>query len=476
MSEPVQITPLPNASAATIEAKPFKPFDPSTERQQRSPWRFIAVVLALIVATIMIYLFTARSVQLRFSAPAANVEVSSWWAVSLGGVYLLHPGKVQITAQADGYYDLNTEITVSGERNQTHELVFDPLPGRVTVIGEPSDAEIFVDGEAIGTLPINGIAIDAGEHEVVARHPRYQTYAELYSVEGREIEQTLNITLTPNWGTVQVASVPEGATIYVDGEATAITTPGKVDILAGEHEVSLHLEGHKVARQRIVIAAEQMDTLETLTLVQADATLRINSRPRNAGVTLNGEFVGQTPLELAVKSNTNYRVEAILQGYERAAQTIKLPRSGERQVDFSLARQMGKINVAVQPTDARLTVDGKASDLGLITLPTREHRIVISKPGFADYQTTITPKSGLTQALRVKLLTIAEARLAALKPEYQSAHGQTLKLFEPGVVSMGASRREPGRARQRATAQRHAHAAVLLSQQGSLQRTVSQVC
>ena len=42
-------------------------------------------------------------------------------------------------------------------------------------------------------------------------------------------------------------------------------------------------------------------------------------------------------------------------------------------------------------------------------------------------------------------MTEAEAKLAELKPEITTPAGQTLRLFTPGDLTMGASRREPGR-------------------------------
>jgi formylglycine-generating enzyme required for sulfatase activity len=55
------------------------------------------------------------------------------------------------------------------------------------------------------------------------------------------------------------------------------------------------------------------------------------------------------------------------------------------------------------------------------------------------------PREGLAQELRVRLLTVEEARLAALKPSIRTPAGQELVLLRPGPVTMGASRREPGR-------------------------------
>ncbi|MCX7063554.1 MAG: SUMF1/EgtB/PvdO family nonheme iron enzyme, partial [Proteobacteria bacterium] len=45
----------------------------------------------------------------------------------------------------------------------------------------------------------------------------------------------------------------------------------------------------------------------------------------------------------------------------------------------------------------------------------------------------------------MRLLTVAESRLQAMKPRITAASGQQLVLLSPGKFSMGSSRREPGR-------------------------------
>jgi formylglycine-generating enzyme required for sulfatase activity len=80
-----------------------------------------------------------------------------------------------------------------------------------------------------------------------------------------------------------------------------------------------------------------------------------------------------------------------------------------------------------------------------IRLPTVAHTVEIRKEGYAGYSTRITPRNGLTQEVKVRLLTVEEARLAALKPNITTRLGQELVLLEPGNFAMGASRRQPGR-------------------------------
>ncbi len=134
-------------------------------------------------------------------------------------------------------------------------------------------------------------------------------------------------------------------------------------------------------------------------------------------------------------------------GFAPGERTVRVASGDERNVDLNLTRLTGQLIVKTQPSDAELIVDGR--NLGnanqTLTLPTVAHRVEIALDGYAGYTTEITPRSGVTQEIKVRLLTLEEARLAAMKPVIQTTQGQELVLLKPGPFTMGASRREPGR-------------------------------
>ena len=45
-----------------------------------------------------------------------------------------------------------------------------------------------------------------------------------------------------------VASTPPGAEILIDGVQTNVQTPGTVEVLSGEHELTIQLAGHEPVR------------------------------------------------------------------------------------------------------------------------------------------------------------------------------------------------------------------------------------
>lgn len=71
-------------------------------------------------------------------------------------------------------------------------------------------------------------------------------------------------------GTIRIACTPEGAAIAIDGEDTGRTAPAEIEVPAGEHTVTLTLEGYQPISETVTVAAGGANEL-ALTLVQAEA-------------------------------------------------------------------------------------------------------------------------------------------------------------------------------------------------------------
>ena len=437
--------PIDSISNSSIEATRFVPSEVAKTASPISKWHVVVGLLVLIALFVFWFLFTSKSVQIKFMPAAAEVTVSGGIAFELGGVYLLREGDYQISAEAALHETMTENIAVSDEPNQVITLAFTPLPGFLDLQLTPVDASVAIDGK---NHTLTGLLeLPAGQRELVVTHPRYLPNAQIVDIQGKQIEQSLSVALAPNWAEVTIISDPPAAQIWLDDEELPLQTPATIEALAGEREIRVQLAGFKSHRERIFAQAGVALQLEPITLVQADAQLKVTSAPSAAGVTVNGQFVGQTPLQLDLKSKQSHNIAVIKSGYSSFNRTKMLSRGENASIHAKLVLQTGQVVVRSQPDDALLTINGKAIGQGdqVLTLPTQPHKIVISAEGYAGYSQTITPKVGLIQEVKVRLLTLAEARLQALVPNITTTAGQNLKLFSPFAFQMGASRREPGR-------------------------------
>ena len=459
MNEPAAETstdPVAQTRDETIQAVGYTPAGDTRDRRfPVSPLQIGLVLVALPIIGLLWFLFAAKSVSLVFVPAADNMTISGGLSFELGGVHLLTKGEYRLEAQAEGYFALDQPFFVNAESSQALQFEFTKLPGRVTFVSEPTAAEISLrvhtgggtQSQTIGATPVTDIEVPAGPQTVTMTRQRYQPLILSVEIAGLGQPQTVSGELVPDWAEVTITSSPSGAEILIDDVSTGQSTPAMVEVLSGEHEIRIKSPGHKSHRQRILVAALETITLPDVTLQQADSLITVTSNPAGAGVTLNGLFQGETPLELAVKSATDYRVQVFKAGFAPAQRSLSVATGEERTIYLRLTRLTGKLEVLAEPANAELLVNGRARGLvnQTLTLPTVSHRIEIKLDGYAGYSTTVTPRNGLTQELKVKLLTLAEARLAAMRPEIKSAQGHDLVLLSPGPFTMGASRREPGR-------------------------------
>ena len=436
-----------------IEPSAFEPLDPGSGAVQghSHPGRWLLLGAALLFLVVMGFLFTARSLEVVVTAEnPAEISVSGL-ALPLGDRYLLRPGTYQVSASAEGYHPMTRRVEVDQADSQRVAMVLQPLPGLVTLESTPPGARVTVDGEVLGATPLVDIALAAGEHQLRVEAERYLPVGQTLQVTGRNTAQSLALSLDPAWAEVTVDSDPQGATILVDGEPRG-DTPGVVEILQGEHQLILQHPGYADWQQTLEVEAGTAMDVGRPALQPAAGILALSSVPGGANVILDGEFQGQTPLELELAPDRDHRLAVFKPGYRRHTETVRLPAAGRDTRTINLKAQLGEVRFEISPPQAVVRIDGQPRGRGsqVLALPAFEHTIEVTLEGHATVRRRVTPRPGLTQLVQVSLRTEQEARLARIKPEITTSLGQTLLLFNPAEsdladFTMGASRREPGR-------------------------------
>ncbi len=447
------MNPQDNGSAAIIEPSAFQPLGSAQPPPPRpaNTGRWLLAACALVFALVMLFLLSARSLQVVVIADMpADISVDGL-ALPFGNRYLLRPGTYTVRASAEGYHPLETPVTVDERDSQTLQLELQLLPGLVSIDSTPAGASVQIDGEDVGHTPLQDLSVEAGVHTIAVAAERYLPQAQELEVTGRNARQQLTLELAPGWADVGIDSKPAGASILVDGEALG-TTPATLQIMGGERQLILQLPAYADAQQALVITPGQPLQVETIVLQPAAGVLELKSVPSGANVTLDGEFHGQTPLTLEVSPGKAHRLAVFKPGYRRHNGTVQLPAAGHDSQTVTLTAQLGEVRFTISPANAVLKIDGKVRGTGsqTLSLPAFEHSVEISLPGYSTQRHRVTPRPGLQQLVEAKLLTAQEVRQASVKPEITTALGQTLLLFSPADspladFTMGASRREPGR-------------------------------
>jgi formylglycine-generating enzyme required for sulfatase activity len=437
------------APPAAIVPSAFEPLDPNSQSKgpQRNPLRLLVALVAALTVAILWFLFTARSVEIRIDALGdSDLDIDGGLVVPLGQRLLMRSGEYRLRVETEGYHPLAATLDVGAESSQSFTFTPLPLPGILEIDSQPGGALVYLDGEQLGKTPLEVPGIEAGEHQLRIERERYLGVAQALQVTGRLQRQHLSYALQPAWADIEVATLPAGASILVDGEPAGLT-PAVTPLLQGERQLILRLAGFADHQQVLDVVAGEAQSLGTIELQPAAGIVRLSSRPSRANVTVDGEFAGQTPLTLELEPGISHRLSLSRAGYRRASRTLELAAGSEQEMAITLKAQLGKVDIRVTPAAATVRVDGRDMGNGsqLLQLPAYEHTISVELPGYAPFRQRFTPRPGLQQVIDVSLQTEEEAIMARITPEVTTSLGQKMKLFRGGEFTMGASRREPGR-------------------------------
>lgn len=416
-------------------------------------WYHAVIAVGLVaVAAPAWFVLTAKSVFIDVNAPEASVDIVSGFAFQVGPRYLMRSGDFQVSVSAPGYFDNVVDITITDDQAQTHVVELQPRPGLISVQTTGADgqvvsgARILLDGVDLGLSPLSDAEVPPGTYELQIQMDRYLSYRSPLEVAGRLQQQTIDAALSPAWADVSFTTSPAGADIIVNGELLGVT-PARLELLQGAYDVTLKRTGFKAWQDDVQVTAGVDIDIPDISLEAADGLVFIRSVPGSANVTINGEFRGQTPLEVSLPPGQQHEVRLFRTGFNTAVRSVTTSAEAEQDITVSLDPVTSMVRVIAQPADAELYVDGelKGQANQTVELIAATQRIEIRKEGYVPYATNFTSRPGLDQEIRVQLKTEEEARLEAIQPVITSAGGQTLQLFYPYEYTMGSSRREPGR-------------------------------
>jgi len=300
----------------------------------------------------------------------------------------LPEGEHQLLLEDARHLPLSQALQVTGRGvHQQVNVQLQPAWASVTVDSVPPGASILVDGETVGKTPA-AVEVLQGDRQVMLQLPLFANWQKTLRITAGQDQDLGQVTLQPAPGQLELASVPSGANVTLDGDFQG-QTPLTVEITPGRaHQLAVSKPGYERYDDAVEMAVGSRDT-RTVTLKAQLGEVRFRISPAHATVRIDGKPLekGRQSISLPAVEHT---VEVSLEGFRSERRRVT-PRPGLPQlVDVTLGTQQA----------AGGGSGGRDSGSG--------------------------------------------------RPEVTTALGQTLRLFKPGEspladFTLGASRREPGR-------------------------------
>ncbi len=431
-----------------LETTDFSPPAASVGRKLPLKLILIGALILSFVGYVLYFVIAASSLQVT-STPKANISVEGGWHVVIGDRYLLLPGSFRVSASTEGYQTQQVEVEIESGKSSAVEFRLSPLPGdlRITTVPE-IPVQVILDGTDQGLLTNPLLTqLSAGTHQISLDAWLYKGWQSEVEIPGRGETLNLQVELEPNWVEYQIKSDPEGAQIRVDGMDFG-QTPANFRLEAGSRKLSLSLPGYRDFLMSLELAEGSGPVGDDIRLVPMESSLSLQTEPQGATVTLNGNYMGETPLELELAPERPHQLSLFKAGYLLHSQQIQMQHLENRDLSVNLQPDMAEVSISVAPADAEVLVDGEVVGTGnqSLRLMTRKQKISVRRDGYETQVEEILPTRSLALHLNFRLLTEEESEWASIPQRYTNSANQQLLLFrDAGMVQLGSERVETER-------------------------------
>ena len=221
---------------------------------------------------------------------------------------------------------------------------------------------------------------------------------------------TQTITVTVPVGNIAVTSAPANAAIWLDGEKTGLATNTTLtNVPAGEHVITLKLDGYADASMPVTVTAGETATVH-LDLTTPTGSLAVTSVPAGARVFIDGADTGKltnTTIDgIGIGSHT---VTLKKDGYVDAAAEIVIEEAKTTTLHLNLEEIIttGNLTVTSVPANATIFLDGaetgEVTNTTLTDIPTGEHTVTLTLNGYHNATQSVTVGAGETATLHFDL-------------------------------------------------------------------------
>ena len=365
-------------------------------------------------------------------------------------------GQHLVTVQKQGFRDAWQTVELQGQDTRTIDFQLEPLTGLLLLLSSPSNADVTVNGVAMGHTPVLISTLPVGTHRIKIASPGCQPKEVEVKLEDRTPVRK-QIDLVSNSATLTVETDADGASIRINGIDHG-GSPCTVDrIPEGEVTVELQADGFAPLVHKIKLAAGETQKIK-LPMAPLPAALRIVSLPDKARVYVNNEPRGLTPLDIPDLLPGKYRVRVEMDGYDPNARDVELGRGARKSEEFRLTSNTGKIELITEPDHVSVFLDGKkigetkskpdatsniSDPLAVDPIPAGEHELRLVRKGYAESRQKVQIEPGKTLPLSVKLMRrfipdclVVTIRGAEYRGMLESAADDAIRLeTAPGVMT-----------------------------------------
>jgi len=294
-------------------------------------------------------------------------------------------GEHEIRLTLEGYADYTKRVRVRADVITREDAALVRATVNVIVSSDPLEATVYFDGRPAGQTPITIPNVVAGRHTVRLSKEGYADHQEPIEVGNETVRFSKKLERPP---TLDVSSLPPGASVYLDGKLLG-TTPLKTNkVTSGTRTLRVELEKHDVWIDTVILENEKIATVKA-GLTKQLGTLSIESDPAGARIYLDRVALGETPFTTSGLPVGKYEVEIRKENYYPWKDTATVVKDKTTEVVATLSGIPGSISVASTPSGAKVYLNDSyqgLTPLSISSLRAGRYRLRVSMDRYGDYQ------------------------------------------------------------------------------------------
>ena len=262
---------------------------------------------------------------------------------------------------ANKYYSKEGQINLTKKNNREERKVnLKPQFGYISINAgsEMDGAEVRIDGNYFGTLPLINKSIDNGSHTVTITKKLYQPFSQNINVSDSSIVN-LRPTFASNHADVEIILEDREVELYDNGERLHPSYgkwKGKLE--TGNHRIEVRKDYHQTAVRNIQVATNQNQTIKFDRLVAMQGLLEVNTFPEDADIYLDGKKVAKGKYSTKKLKPGTYTLAVKAPGYDSQQKTLYLSNGKVVNENISLKKTVYSCKIDGSP-GASATLDGR---------------------------------------------------------------------------------------------------------------------
>lgn len=304
---------------------------------------------------------------------------------------LLRFGTYDYRVEMKNYHPEIGKITVSDPVNKhLINVRLKPAFGWIDIKSSPSaiGGRVYIDNELMGIVPMKTNNIASGVHRLKIVRQMYADFEQQVTVSDSQTT-TIVPVLNANFTTVTLTTASD-AEIWVNGEKKG-TGSWTGPLQAGDYLFETRTQHHRNATLRQSIASNQSPQVITLPApTPITGRLEITTQPAMADIVIDGEKVGQTPINLNNILIGSHKVTVSKTGYGDLNAEVEITEGNTATLGGTLS-ESARVAITTNIPNANIAIDGV--DMGRIkptyNLGYGSHTILLKCEGFKDRTVTI---------------------------------------------------------------------------------------